>query len=372
MALTLGVGFRSYILQALSMLDLSTPQYKIEPVGFVNLLSSQSKPKVLRLNNANGHRETVQIKYKQRLTKDFTDTVASCDNTNENPYREASIDLTSYRQIAIHVEDEVIANYEDFASQKQRVGTPATELMNELIDSIMTGASAIIEGVNEDLMTIAAGNVGFNRRTGLNTATAINLNRNAATNLLTDGMTQILSDYIINGGSGIPQVVGSGLFHNYMLQQPSKSADQTGLDTSIMAAGVKFYHDLQAANIFGANEILVVQPNALQWVEYLQYTGFKAGMKGTSEFFTLKLPMQVGSEVIPIEFDVQLRYNDCDVAYTDAYYGTALTLHKGYNIIISKKSGLFTIPSDAYRGTDPLVGNRGTLLYSITNTCDNC
>ena len=375
MALTLGVGFRPYLLAGLkSILGMDgVPQYKIEPVGFLNLLSAQSKPTVLRLNNAAGHQNTVQIKYKQRYTIDFTDTTPSCDNTNVSAYREMEVNLDSYRQIAIHVEDETIANYMDDASNYISVGTPATRLMNEFMEEIMGAASAILEGVNADLMTIAAANVGVNRRTGSNAAAAINLNRDGAANNLTDGLNQILADYTINAGKGVPQIVGSGLFHNFMLQQNAKSADGAGYNTAIQAAGVKFYHDLQAANIFGANEILVVQPNALQWVEYMQYTGFKAGQKpGASEFFTVKLPMQIGTEVIPVEFDVQLRYNDCAETFTDAYYGTTSTLQKGYNLIISKTSGLFTIPADAYRATDPLVGNRGTLLYTITNTCDSC
>lgn len=369
MALTLGVGYRPYFLAHIrSILAENTPQHKIEPVGFLNLLSSQSKPKVLRLNNAAGHQNTVQIKYKQRYTVDFTDTVKSCDQTNVQAYREMEVNLDSTRQISIHVADETIANYEDDASKTLNLGTPPTEIMNELLDEIMNAASAILEGVNLDLMTIAAANVGVNRRTGLNTATVVNFDPDMTNLLLTDGLTQILSDYKVNAGTGTPQVFGSGLFFNFMLQQAAKSADQRGLDTAIQAAGIKFYHDLQAANILGANEILVVQPNALQWVEYLEYTGFKAGVKPDgSQFFTLPLPVQMGSEVMLIDFDVQMKYNSCAETITDAYYSTPLTVQKGWQIIISKRSGLFTIPADAYRATDPLAGNRGTLLYQITN-----
>jgi hypothetical protein len=105
----------------------------------------------------------------------------------------------------------------------------------------------------------------------------------------------------------------------------------------------------------------------------MRYTGFKAGVKpGASQFFVIELPMQMGNDVIPVKFDVQLRYNDCDETFTDAYYGTPLTLHKGYNLIISKTSGLFAIPADAYRATDPMVGNRGTLRYALSNNCDTC
>ncbi len=375
MAVTLNQGFRPYLLNHLrSIVGVdNTPQYKIEPVGFLNLLSSQSKPTILRLDNSAGHQNTVQIKYKQRYTVDFTDTAPSCDNTNVPAYREMPINLDSFRQIAIHIEDETLAQYEDDATRMIRTGSPATPLMNEFIEEVMNAASALLEGVNLDLMTIAVANIGVNRRTGNNAAAALNLNRNSATDNLTDGLTLLLSDYKINGGIGTPQIFGSGLFYNFMLQQASKSADQTGFDTSVMAAGVKFYHDLQAANILGANEIVVCQPNSLQWVEYLQYKGFKAGVKpGASEFFTIMLPFQNGADVIPIEFDVQLRYNDCAETFTDAYYGTPLTLQKGYNLILSKKSGLFTIPADAYRATDPLFGNRGTLNYTVTNTCDNC
>lgn len=375
MAVTLNLGYRPYLLTHLKyILQDNTPQYKVEPVGFLNLLSSQSKPKILRLDNSAGHQNVVQIHYKQRYTVDFTDTVASCDQLLEQARREMPIDLTSYRQIAIHIDDELIARYEDDASNMMRLGTPPTPVMNEFIDEIMNAASAILEGVNLDLMTTAVAGIGVNRRTGLNTATALNINADGNTLRLNDGLTQILSDYKINGGRGVPQVYGSGLFFNFMLQQASKTGyNGTGFDTSVQAAGLKFFHDLQAAAILGANEIVVCQPDSLQWVEYMQYTGFKAGQKpGASQFFTLPLPMQIGTEVIPVEFDVQLRYDDCPATYTDAYYGTSISVDKGYNLIISKKSGLFMIPADAYRATDPLTGNRGTLRYQITNSCDAC
>ena len=83
MAVTLGQGFRPYLLSALKDItgNPAYPGYKLDPHGFLNLLQSQTKPNVLKLNTAGGHKNTVQVKYKQRLTKDFTDTTKSCDNT---------------------------------------------------------------------------------------------------------------------------------------------------------------------------------------------------------------------------------------------------------------------------------------------------
>jgi hypothetical protein len=360
MAVTLGQGFRPYLLAALKDItgNAAYPGYKLDPHGFLNLLQSQAKPNVLKLNTAGGHKNTVQVKYKQRLTKDFTDTAKSCDNTVVIPTAEVPVDLSVTRQVAIYVEDETIAKFMDDASRSVAIGQPATE-----------AANAILDGVNDDLLTLAVANIGFNRVTGSAAAKTVNFPLNTTNLPLNAGLTEVLSDYKINGGMGRPQIIGSGLMHNFMLQQGSKSADQSGFDTKIQAAGVDFYHDLSATTILGSNQVIAYEPNAVQLVEYLEYTGFKAGFPGAgnSIFGTMALPMQVGLETLPVEFDWQLRYSDCQQTLTDAYYGTSLTLQKGWNFIISKQCGLFTVPSGAYRATDAMKGNRGSYRYTITN-----
>jgi hypothetical protein len=368
MALTTGNGIAPYLLTALKdIAGNATPGIKLEPFGFMNLLQSQAKPQILRLDK-NGHKKQVQVKYKQRFTKEFTDTAKSCDNINVLPTIETSVDLTSTRQIAIHVADETIASFQEEASRMVSLGQ-AGEVAYELIDDIMHAANAIMQGVNDDLLTTAVSAIGVNRVTGNNSTQSVNFALDTTNNPLSGGLTKILSDYKVNGGKGVPQIVGSGLFHNFMLQQAAKSADQSGLDTAIMASGVKFYHDLSATTILGSHQIIAYEPDAVQIVEYLEYTGFKAGVKpGASEFGTIMLPMQIGQEIVPVAFDWQLKYNDCPVTVTDGYYGTSLTLDKGYSFILSKQAGLFTIPSNAYRAGDVLAGNRGSYRFTITNS----
>jgi len=371
MSVTLGQGFRPYLLRAANSIfgDAAYPGYKLDPQGFLNLLQSQNKPQVLTLNNAAGHRNTVQVSYKQRFTKDFTDTSKSCDVTSVLARQEASVDLSSTRQIAIYLADETVAQFEDEASRTVAVGQPAGEIAAELLDNILHAANAILQGVNDDLLTLAVAAIGKNRVTGSAASKTVNFPLNTTNLPLNAGMNEILSDYKINGGKGRPQIIGSGLLHNFMLMQGAKSFDQSGLDTKIQAAGADFYHDLSAANILGSNQVITYEPNAVLIVEYMEYTGFKAGVKpGASVFGTIALPMAVGMEVVPVMFDWQLKYSDCPVSLTDQYYGTTLNLQKGYNFILSKQCGLFTIPADAYRGTDPLSGNRGSLRYTITNT----
>jgi hypothetical protein len=367
-------GFRPYLLKHLmEVAQNATPQFKMDPHGFLNFLQSQKKPSILRLNNAEGHKESVQIKYRQRYTKDFVKSTIDCNSANVPSYQETSVGLTSTSSFSIYIPDETIAQYEDEASKTVGIGQPSTDFMNEFLEEIYGGANAILAKLNGDLLTTLSANMGVNRRTASNVAATLNLNKNASTNDLLTGMTLLLSDYKLNGFSGTPQVIGGGLFANFWLEQVAKSTDQLGLNTAALAAGVKFYYDLDMASTFGTNNIVVAEPDSIQMVEYLKYTGFKAGTKpGGSTFGTLTLPMMSGQDVLPIDFDFQLKYNDCAKSITDPYYGTSSTQDPGYQLIISKSAGLFTIPSNAYRAGDALVGNRGTLGYSVTNACTNC
>lgn len=374
MALTLGQGFAPYFLISIAEIAKeNTPETKLEQFGFLNLLQNQTSKGAVTLNASKaGHRRSVRVRKMQRLTVDFTDTSASCDQTNVIPYSEDDVDLEGYRQIAIHVADEDVAQYMEAASNIKSIGTPSTTILMALYERILAASNAILQGVNNDVFNLAAARIGVNRRTGTNTAEPINLALNTTNNPLNNGEVQILADYLNNGGIGRPQIIGSGLWQNYSLQQRMKTEanHNSGFDTRVAAASFDFYNDLAAQNILGANEIVVYQPDSLQLIEYMKYKGeWKTGQKpGPSTFFTMMLPVKDSLGNKMVEFDVQLRYNDCQTTFTNDYYGTVLTLEKGWNIIISKDFGLWTIPSGAYRATDQLNGNRGSLRYVISNT----
>lgn len=368
-------GFCPNILQhILQITEGATPSRKLEPEGFLCMLLNQTGRDDVTLNEGNtGHRRSVQVKYKQRFTVDMTDTAKSCDQTQLDPWQEVPVELSSTRQGSIFLEDETLARYCTEMSSTIAAGQPASKFSQDLFGSIMNMADALLQGVTQDLQTTAAAAIGINRRVGNNAATALNLTLDTNSAPLADGHTQLLSDYKQNQALGRPQVVGSGLYHNFAIQQAAKTApNQSGLDTKVQFGGVDFYFDPNFANSFGANQIVAYEPDAIQLVEYMEYTGFKAGdFPGQSSFFTMALPSRFGpgqDDICPIMFDAQLRYVDCPEGSTDAYYGTALTLQKGWQIILSKQSGLFTIPFGAYRGTDVLSQNRGSYRYTLTNT----
>jgi len=365
-------GFAPYLLHHIKQIAMqSTPQYKMEVPGYLNMLLSQSKPTEVRLNNENGHRKTVRVKSKQRATKDMTDTTKSCDNVLVPVWQEQELALEVTRQIAFHIPDETIAQYTDDASRTVTVGQPATPLMNEFFENILTHTSALMEAVSDDLFTLGAARIGVNRVTGNNATQTININKDGDINPLTDGITKILTDYKRNGGVGRPQIVGAGLMLAQEMQRNALTFNQSGLNLPQLSQW-DFYYDEESESALGTNQIVAYEPNAVQLVEYMEYTGFKAGVKpGGSTFFVITLPVMVNGLIKPVMFDAQLKYNDCDTEFTDAYYGTTLTLGKGYNLILSKQCGLWTI-DNAYRGTDVLSGNRGSYRFTLTNNCDAC
>ena len=238
-----------------------------------------------------------------------------------------------------------------------------------------TAANGLMSAVNSDLLTLAFANLGKNRRTGLTTASTINIGKDTNFNSLTDGATQILSDYKLNNMSGKPIAVGAGLFNNYIMQQAAKQTAQNGLDTRTQAGGFDFFYDNEVETIGDPNDLLVYEKDAVQLVTYLKYQGFKKRDLGTAIFDNVKIPYTTmtangGIQVAPMPVDVQFKFNDCEADYT--VDGETETLQKGWNMILSLNFGLWTIPSTAYRTEDPLTGNRGSLLYNVTNDCDSC
>lgn len=363
-------GFAPFLLKSLEqVVGQNTPQTKLNYQGYLNMLLAQDNARVVRLNSPTneGHRKSVQIKRKKRFNTVHVDNQRSCDNINLQPWEEQTVPLTIFRQLAIHVEDETIARYPEEASKSTMIGQPPTALMEDLIDSIRTGSDALLSSLNQALFTLAATNIGVNVTTGVVGAKTVNFPLNTTNNPLNSGINVIQTDFQTNEATGRPQMVGSGILHSFFMQQASKSPDQSGLNTTIQAAQGDFFYDTFAETALGTDQAIIYEPNAVQLVEYMNYKGFKAGEKLTSIFFTFMLPMVVKEQVRMVEFDAQLRYVDCPTTETDAYYGTSISLQKGWSIIISKEAGLFTI-EDAYRGTDRLSGNRGSYRYLFTNT----
>lgn len=374
MSLQLGEGFAPYILETIrNIAKQNAPQDKARIPGMLNYLYNQGSKEAVTLNTSDGNRRTVRVAAKQRLTEDFVeDTVASCDVTNVVPSFETDVDVDIEHSINLYLDEETLAKYP--ASQRERVATGApTSFDREMYDRILAASNALLTKCDKSLLTKVAAGFGTNVVTGSSAAQAINLEKNTDYNSLTDGETKILTDYQANENVGRPSIVGAGNINAYFMQQGAKSANQAGIDTRYFANQFDFYYDESATTMWGANEFGVFSPNSTQLVEYFEYAGQRGGPRpGASTFFTMPMPSARGNEIAPIKFDVQLKYSDCDQQYTRGYYNDTITLKRGWNLMISKQMGLWTISSQAYRQTDYLVGNTGIYRYSASNDCTTC
>jgi len=378
MAFTSGEGFAPYLLDDLANIALqNTPGTRLDPFGTTRFLYSQNRPEILRVHTARGHKKRATVKYRKRLTKDETRTTKECDGITQNPYLEQDVELVSERQIAFLLEDDLLRQYQDAASSQMNVGTPQAPISMEMYNLILSGANAILHGINEDLLTDMVTKLGTNVVTTTDLtagADTVNISTSSDFNDLNGGLTQILSHYSEHGGIGRPQVIGGGNFHNMMLKRGFQGPGQNGLNTTGMLDTMDYFYDLDTQNILGANQILVLQPDAYTLVDYLENIGnFVGPNRGDSYFGVINLPMMDAMGMItPVTFDYQLKWHDCATMYTDDETAQIVNGGKGWVMWLRKCTGVFAIPADAYRSTDRLFGHRGALRYEVTNTCESC
>jgi hypothetical protein len=244
-----------------------------------------------------------------------------------------------------------------------------TGIMKDTYEAIIEQANGLFADINNDCLALQAASWGKNQVTGVNTAKSINFPQAATINILNTGMTEVMSDAMANEiRIANATIVGSGFINNYYLQQPAKSADQSGLNSSQLALP-KFYYDPYAQAGWGANKFGLFEKDAVQFVNVCRFRGAKAGQKGSDFFMTLRLPVvdSLGQgSMAGFEFDVQLTYRTCPS--TETIGGASVALGRGWNIILSCAYQTVNIPSTSYASTDRLYQSNGTLLYTAANS----
>lgn len=372
-------GFCPSILSQLSdITQCNTPSFKVTPPGFLQkLLEDKPSLQLLTLSDGNGHQKDVRYKYKKRIVPSQADSEDNCNINYIPSWLESSLATTNFKKIAHFIDDEEMARYCADASRTVMVGQPGTAIMQETMTNIMNSVNGLVGAINQDLLTLQAVKFGVNVVTGTNTAQAVNIPKDATQYDLSSGITKILADASENEFCGQIDIVGSGIFNNFNIQQLVSCCNAAGVDMSKFT-GFRFYHDLYSKAAWGTNQVGVFSQGSVGLIDIIRYQGFRAGDKGVSQFFTLPLPVlcpNCNGGFDALEIDAQLKYFDCPQDIESECDGT-VPINRGYALILSKTYGLFNIPSDAYQNasqyedcaTDRLSGNNGTLRYTITNS----
>lgn len=351
----------------------AAPVTKVTTPGFLQYLLDNNKPDIISMakDDGTGYLRDVKIRYRTRGVPGRSVTVDDCSVQVRPSHLEYTVPTTSYRALGLTFEDDLIARYETDAMAMVNAGSAAgmTPIMKDVYEAIIENANTLFADINTDLLAVQSAAFGKNVSTGDNLAKTINFSLNAANNNLKSGMTEVMSDAMANE-IRLPGacIVGSGLVNNYYLQQPAKSADQAGLDTSRLALP-KYYFDQYAQAAWTANNFGLFERDAVQFVNTCRFRGAKSGQKGSDYFMTMRLPItdSLGQGNLgAFEFDVQLAYRTCpsEVAIAGA---APVLLGRGWNIILSCSYQTVNIPSNSYAAGDRLNLVNGTFRFVGTN-----
>jgi len=315
-----------------------------------------------------------------RTTEAQVSTTETCSVDFVPAYLETTVTVDNVAQTGVWVSDDVVRQYCEDASRTVAVGVPATQMMNEHLNSILHAMNGIYQKM-ENILTDSV-QWGVHQATGTAAAVTVNIEQDGTLNDLATGLTKLLMDAETNEFCGAPYMVGplGSKFHAFDMQRKYKAlAPGEGFDPAMMAAnsGYAFFASGQAASTWGnANALGMFAQGSAHLIERLDNVGSFAGQRGSSFFTTIIDPRTqcwTPNGLGNIQFDLQVKYIDCpdDLGRLNgggAIDPTTLDAARGYALIIKKRYALFQTPTNAYSGADRLDGSNGSLLYTITNS----
>ncbi|MBN2787423.1 MAG: Ig domain-containing protein [Paludibacteraceae bacterium] len=351
------IGFVQALLISIgAFAGLDNPQYKITPVGFTRMLLEN--PTTAKISNAKqileGAERELKVRYAQRGLESDVSSIDDCETPTGLTYKETTIGRPLFSKLGIFISDDDMRKYQNEAQTIVNGGNPASPIMAPLYEAILVKINGIIQKMDANLLAAMATSWGKNAVTGSATAQTVNFANSLS---MTDGIVKLISDYQFNEGNETPIIVGNGVVANYNLTQGLKSAaDQFGFGAN---QTFRFYNDLRSTTAWGVNHFGVFMPGMIGLVDFNKNVGPYAGEKGGSYFFTMPVPIQLANgQLSALTFDCQLKYIDCPTIVEEA-----VTVPRGWQLIISKSYGLYVAPADMFAATDRLTGVRGAFHY---------
>lgn len=352
---------------------------KIHVAGFLKMLFCCQNSSVNPINDgfqSNSHRKTLTVEYRQRPTDQHVQDTDDCE-VNRIPVKlEWTLPNLLHKQTSFFLSDEEIKKYCDDASRTVNVGLPATAMMAEHFDLFVEHANILLKAINDEMVTEMSTQFGKNLTIQSTLGKVININRNGQTLNLNDGVIEMLQDLRENEICDDPCMVGGGLFSAYDMVKLTQGISQAGIDASRLPLPF-FWYDRSTQNVWGQDTVGVFAKGSVKFMTYNKYLGAFAGQKGNSIFFTVPFPVNEFTGCVDmlqclrdLRLDVQMKYIDCPTEITVG--GQAVTVNRGWQVILSKEFQLWVHPATEYADGDPLDGSNGTLLYYVTNDCEDC
>lgn len=350
----------------------NAPNRKLQIAGFLSMLfcCQDSSASVLNQPYDGGHRRTATVKYRPRPLTSVVQSEDDCDINAIPAYSEWNVPSVGHKQVSFFLADETVRQYCQDASNLRTLGR--TRVMDEVYGLFLDYANTLMKAINQDLVAQMATEFGENASNGDDGGTLINFNVNGDTNVLNNGIIQMMRDIQENEFCGAPCLVGGGLWSAQMMAQALACCNAAGINYS-GAALPNFFFDKDTQNIWGANSAGLFAPGSVKFISYDKYVGPAwSDYKGQSWFMNIGLPVNefgcnLDQCLSDLRFDVQIKYKDCPDS-TSTVNGTPTALGRGWQVIISKDYALWVQPTTGYQAGDSLADTNGTIKYFASNT----
>lgn len=355
MAITLTGFAQALIMNISAIAAMNDPQLKLTPTGFLKMLiANNATTQISNIDSLrSGMDKSIKLRYLQRgLESDVTDQ-DNCDTNLGAAWKETEITHPLYSKIGIFISDDDFRKYQDEAVQTLSTGNPSATMMRGLYEVLLSKLIGLIGKIDDNLVAAQAskwgGNAAYATVPGTNPTTSQNITL-GTTATLDGGIVKLQEDALINEINDKLLICGNGLVTRYDIYNRAKSGiDNGGFGKLLMEA----YYDPRTISKWGKDFFGAFAKGAVGFVDYQRYVGAFAGEKGGSIFFTLPVPVEIDGQLSSLNFDCQLKYNDCPT----------LGSPRGWHLIVSKSYGLFNLPNDCFAETDVLNGVNGSFLY---------
>lgn len=318
---------------------INNPATLRTPIGFLEGITSP-------LNKVGGvelvpiqqgsKKRTVRVKWMTRATEDMVSDVATngCETELYDDFQEEDIEVTLFSEISWGLDQSAI--------------TAICESNSEMVAKTMAlKFDAISKNINKKLLAKLAANFGENKRTGLTTATDVEM-LTATSAASQEGIQDLISDYQeYNQFMGTPILVGSGNVAKALSTIATGCCNQEGVDILQLSntLGFSYFKDYTIQSVLGANQFAILAPDTTHFVEWNKYVGDNDKTVGSTSMTTIRDPRN------GILYDMKVHYDECEEQWV-------LTLSKQYD--------LFQTPVAAFDPADELYGVNGSLRYTAT------
>lgn len=362
------------IRQISDVTGINTPQFKVTPPGFLDLLLNNPSP--ISITNLaqiqEGHDRDIKLRYMQRGVASEATDEEGCDAGASAAYLETAVTHPLFRQISLYIGNAEMQKYYDDATAGVALGKSV--IMSELYNRLIVKLNGLIGAIDIALLNAMTSRWGVNAATG--SAAPVSINFSTLNNVtLTDGIVKLIDQASQNEITGDLLMVGNGVANTFQIANMLQTAANSQGYQANRWQGFKWYNDFYSASSWGANHFGVIAQGSAGFVTWNKNEGYSSGTQGNSYFFTLPVPVVLANGTLTnLVFDVQLKSIDC------AQEIDGVTRDRGYILYVGKYFGLFTVPADAYKpdfdpgGDDPVVpgdrlqGSNGLLHYVGTAT----